>query len=124
MTEAFLHFQEERYFVSSFVVMPNHCHAVVRPFESSDLEAILGSWKGFAARAVNKLLKRHGSLWQDESFDRIIRDEEHLFRVLQYIGRNPSVAGLEREQWARWIHPEWEAAGWRFHDSDVGTRTA
>ena len=58
----------------------------------------------------------HGSLWQQESFDRIVRDEEHLWRVIQYIGRNPAKAGLPRTQWNRWIDPNWEALGWRFVD--------
>jgi REP element-mobilizing transposase RayT len=124
MHEAFLHFQHKRYFISCFVIMPNHCHAIVRPLGTFDLESIVGSWKGFVARELNKLRKKRGSLWQDESYDRIVRDEEHLYRVLQYIGRNPVLAGLPRDQWIRWVDPNWEAAGWRFHDPDTPTPTA
>ncbi len=46
----------------------------------------------------------------------VSRDDEHLYRVVQYIGRNPSQAGLPRESWHRWLHPDWEACGWRFED--------
>jgi hypothetical protein len=80
------------------------------------LEEVLDSIKGFVSRKVNAKLGRSGALWQEKSYDRIIRDEEHLFRVVQYIGRNPGKAGLPRHAWIRWIHPEWERAGWGFRD--------
>ena len=53
---------------------------------------------------------------QQESYDRIIRDEEHLWRVIQYIGRNPRQAGLPLESTPRWIDPDWQALGWNFRD--------
>jgi putative transposase len=61
-------------------------------------------------------LKRKGELWQEESFDRIIRDEEHLWRCIQYIGNNPGRARLPTVEWRRWIRPEWKALGWRFEE--------
>ena len=117
LEEALLHFQNDRYFVSCWVVMPNHCHAVIRPLRDQQLEVILRGMKGVVARRINLSSGERGSLWQDESYDRIVRDEEHLWRVVQYIGRNPGRAGLPRSEWRRWIEPSWEAAGWRFMDS-------
>jgi REP element-mobilizing transposase RayT len=111
-----LHFQDERYFLSCFVIMPNHCHLVISPFDGWQLEKILQGLKGASARQVNAITASPGSLWQDESYDHIVRDEEHLWRIVQYIGRNPSKANLPRTQWYRWIHPQWQAAGWRFVD--------
>jgi REP element-mobilizing transposase RayT len=124
MSKSLLHFQDQRCVTSCFVVMPNHVHAVMRPLGAShglgrpcyELEEVLDSIKGFVSRKVNAKLGRSGALWQEESYDRIIRDEEHLFRVVQYIGRNPGKAGLPRHAWIRWIHPEWERAGWGFRD--------
>jgi REP element-mobilizing transposase RayT len=116
MSDAFLFFQNQRYEVFCFVVMPNHCHVVVKPLAGFELEKVLESWKGYVAHEVNRRLKRNGPLWQEESYDRIIRDEEHLFRVIQYIGNNPAKVNLPREQWLRWIHPAWEAIGWGFRD--------
>ena len=69
--------------------MPNHCHLTIRPFTDHELEKILQGMKAASAKAVNALLGTTGSLWQQESYDRIVRDEEHLWRVIQYIGRNP-----------------------------------
>jgi REP element-mobilizing transposase RayT len=117
MMDAFLYFQDDRYTTFSYTVMPNHCHVVVKPLSSWALEKILDSWKGFVGHSVNQELGRTGVLWQEESYDRIIRDEEHLFRVIQYIGNNPRQAGLPEEAWVRWIHPDWEKLGWGFRDT-------
>ena len=117
MADACMHFQNQRCVTFCYAVMPNHCHVVVQPLGTYELEDILDSWKGYVGYMVNKRLRRHGTLWQEESFDRIIRDEEHLFRVVQYIGNNPRKAKLPHDQWHRWIHPDWEAAGWGFRDA-------
>ncbi|MBS0202470.1 MAG: transposase [Planctomycetes bacterium] len=119
LEEALTHFQDVRYFVSCHVVMPNHCHAVLRPFAGWELEDILKGMKGVVARRVNLAAGISGSIWQEESYDRIVRDEEHLWRIIQYIGRNPRLAGLPRTAWRRWIHPEWEELGWRFVDEAI-----
>lgn len=99
-----------------YVVMPNHVHAVVRPLNPATypFEKILQNWKGSSAREINKKLNQSGTLWQRESFDRIIRDEEHLYRVIQYIGRNPAKAGLSPAVTRLWIRPSWVDCGWNF----------
>jgi len=114
MSKSLLHFQHERCLTSCFTVMPNHIHAIMKPLGEYELEDILDSIKGYVSRQVNRHLGRSGKLWEQESFDRIIRDEDHLYRVIQYIGRNPEKAGLPKSQWNCWLLPDWEAAGWRF----------
>lgn len=111
-----MHFQEQRYYVSCYVVMPNHCHALMRPFAGWELEDVLQGLKGVVAHRVNSVIGRRGSIWQEESYDRIVRDDEHLWRAIAYMGRNPRRAGLDHKGWRRWIHPDWEALGWRFVD--------
>jgi len=74
----------------------------------------LQSWKSYTARRINKLFGLEGQLWQDESFDRIIRDEEHLWKCIQYIDRNPQMAQLGEGQYRLWIRPAWVELGWRF----------
>jgi putative transposase len=102
-----------------FVVMPNHVHAVARPLMPAEdpLEKIVRSWKGVSSRGINESLGRIGALWQRESFDRIIRDEEHLWRVIQYIGSNPRKAGLSAIDAPSWIRPDWWQLGWRFEEA-------
>ena len=116
LTQAILSFQDRRYLVSCFTIMPNHCHLVIRPFRFHALETILQVCKGYTANRVNGLIARTGTLWLQESYDRIVRDENHLYQIIQYIGRNPRNAGIPRESWIRWIHPRWRQAGWGFED--------
>ena len=116
MSDSLLHFQGQRHFTACFVVMPNHVHAVMQPIDGYELEECLQRIKQFVSLRVNRALRQGGALWEEESFDRIVRDEEHLWNVVQYIGRNPRNAGLPVDQWVRWIHPDWKAAGWDFID--------
>lgn len=101
-----------------YVVMPNHVHLIVRPLMPKEvpLESLLKQWKGSSAREINLLRDTKGSLWQPESFDRIVRDEEHLYRAIQYIASNPAKAGILPCDALRWIRPEWAQLGWRFED--------
>ncbi len=96
--------------------MPNHVHPLVRPLlcEEEPLERILQSWKRHTARGINQLFGLEGQLWQDESFDRIVRNEEHLWRAIQYVGTNASKARLSRDQCPTWLRPEWVKLGWKF----------
>jgi len=109
-------FQDQRYQLFGYVVMPNHCHLIVKPIAGHCLEGILRAWKGYVAWQINRAVGGSGTIWQQESYDRIVRDEEHLYRVVQYIGHNPAKAGLPPDRWYRWIHPRWQQAGWNFVD--------
>jgi len=116
VVEKLHHFAGSRYQLGCYAVMPNHVHVAARPLSPADfpLETIVGGWKKFSALEINRCENRVGHLWQDEVFDRIIRDEEHLFRVIRYIGSNPERAGIPREKCPLWIDPKWVAAGWKF----------
>ncbi|WP_254513221.1 transposase [Anatilimnocola floriformis] len=109
------HFDGVQYELGAFVIMPNHVHALVRPFSAEhSLETIEQTWKGLSAREINAAQSSQGQLWQRESYDRIVRDEEHLWKCLQYIGDNPRRAGLGPQQSRRWVCPDWIKAGWNF----------
>src|SRR5690606_1647656 len=56
------------------------------------------SWKGFTAREINQRICRTGPLWQDEYWDRLIRNERHYFKVAEYIRENPAKANLRDGQ--------------------------
>ncbi len=116
LARSILHFQNEQYHVASYVVMPNHCHLIMRPFGDHELEDLLKAIKGVTSRFVNRKLGRKGELWQQESFDRIVRDEEHLYNAIEYIGNNPRMVGLHKAQWYRWVDPTWEKLKWGFRD--------
>ena len=112
-----------QHFMGCGVIMPNHVHLVVRPFDGFELEDVIGQVKNYSSIKINHRMGSRGALWQDESYDRIIRDEEHLYRVIQYIGRNPTKCGLLHPDAIRWVHAEWIAAGWgvEFANTPVGS---
>lgn len=114
LERSLLHYHQKRYELGCFVVMVNHCHLTMRPFDNIELEDEIGAIKRTVARYVNQHESLSGALWHQECYDRIIRDEEHLYRVVQYIGGNPRKANVPVKNWHRWINPEWEAAGWHF----------
>lgn len=85
----------------AFVVMPDHVHMLFTPlFDEQDepfaLAEIMNGIKGSSSHSVNKLLGRKGTLWETESFDRIVRsDADFEYRML-YIVQNPIAAGLAK----------------------------
>jgi REP element-mobilizing transposase RayT len=114
--DSLLYFHQHRYELGASVIMPNHVHCIVRPFGTDDrqLEEITGSWKSYTSRRIHGILGKSGVLWQDESYDRIVRDEEHLWQCLQYIGSNPRKVGLTDAEYRLWVNPTWQAIGWKF----------
>jgi REP element-mobilizing transposase RayT len=89
VADAFHHFDGQRYDLDSFVIMPNHVHVLFRLKAGEALEKTLHSWKSFTAKTLNQAAGRSGSLWQEDYWDRIIRNERHLAAVRGYIERNP-----------------------------------
>ena len=66
---------------------------------------ILRLIKGATARKANKILNRTGSFWQHESYDRVVRNEKELNRIIWYTINNPVKAGLVKnaEDW-KWSY--------------------
>jgi len=95
------YFEEERYKLFAWCVMPNHIHVVLRTYPKYPLEKTLHSWKSFIAKESNKILNRSGSFWVKESYDHLIRNEQELFHHINYTWNNPDKAGLENWKW-RW----------------------
>jgi hypothetical protein len=49
--------------------------------------------KGASARELNRVSGRIGRVWQDESWDRIVRDVREFEEAVRYIVENPVQAG-------------------------------
>ena len=90
VTDAFLHFNNERYELLALVIMPNHVHALLTPEEGHDVMAAIGRIKGFTASRINKVIGGSGEFWQRDSFDRIVRNEMDFEAKLEYIINNPA----------------------------------
>ena len=101
------------------VVMPNHIHGIIRIMADDvgaqrrcaptthasqprviarSLGAIVRAFKSSTTRRINRLRSEPGSpLWQRNYFEHIIRNEEELARIRQYIIDNPLQWQLDRE---------------------------
>jgi REP element-mobilizing transposase RayT len=90
---------DKRIEMSAVVIMPDHVHLLFTPRMANQeewysLSEIMNGIKGTSAHSVNKLLHRSGKLWQQESFDHIVRTTVKLDEVVEYIRMNPVRAGL------------------------------
>ncbi|MGO9124454.1 MAG: transposase [Terriglobales bacterium] len=96
------HFDEKRYRLLAWCVMPNHVHVVAHLFPGHTLASVVHSWKSFTAKKANGILHSRGAFWQREYYDRLIRDEEELDRSMRYVAENPQKARLGNWPWV-WV---------------------
>jgi len=96
---AFRHFDQHRYLLHSWVIMPNHVHLLLTLEASQLLAPIVASWKRFTALRIHHQTQSSGSLWQKDYFDRIIRDWDHFANVARYLRRNPVKANLREGEY-------------------------
>ena len=90
--------------------MPDHVHLICLPLRDSEGEIsipeITRTIKSESAHRINKAMGRTGRVWQDESFDHVLRGCECLREKVQYILENPVRAGLvlqtEDYRWLWW----------------------
>jgi len=99
-------FDNKKYALICFCIMPNHVHVVFTPLKKENgacrsLRTIMHSIKSYSANQANQLLGLTGQFWQAESYDHVVRDEEELDRIIQYVVNNPVKAGLV-QHWEDW----------------------
>jgi len=102
------HFNERRYELYAYVVMPDHVHVLVKPLEKQRLQGLVHSWKSFTAHKFRRDYGRKAPIWQEEYFDRIVRDEKEFLDKAHYIINNPLKRWPEVEEypWV-WVKYEW-----------------
>ena len=112
------------------VIMPNHAHLLFTALRDSSgwtfaLPDILRAIKGSSARSINRLNGGSGPVWQDESFDHVLRGDESLRETIEYIRQNPVRKGLARRPedypWL-WIEPELCGAGTPARENSPGAK--
>jgi REP element-mobilizing transposase RayT len=97
-------FDQSRYLLREWVVMPNHVHVLLWPMPNHLVGDIVKSWKQFTSlRAKRSLGLPEGRFWQPEPFDHWVRDDDERARIARYIRHNPVTARLcaRPEDW-RW----------------------
>jgi REP element-mobilizing transposase RayT len=98
---ALRHFEGMRYEQISWVIMPNHVHALFGLKHGHALAQVLHSWKLYSARHINRAIGASGRLWQRDYFDRLVRNYAHLARCVRYIRNNPVRAKLDPGEYLR-----------------------
>lgn len=84
------------------VVMPDHVHMIFVPLvnnvrrEIYPLAQITQSIKSSSAHLINRRLGVKRRIWQEESFDRVLRLSEKLDAKIEYVLSNPVRKGLVR----------------------------
>jgi REP element-mobilizing transposase RayT len=93
--------------------MPDHVHLLLRPLRNEDgwpypLIDILQCLKSATAHQINKLLHRSGPVWEEESFDHVLRSDETLKQKVGYLRQNSVRRSLvkipENYAWL-WVNP-------------------
>jgi putative transposase len=100
--------------LDAFVFMPNHIHGIImirrdttcrvstterfgKPVAHS-LPTIIRSYKAAVTKRVNELRRAQGlSVWQSNYYEHIIRNEEDLNDIREYIVNNPLKWDLDKE---------------------------
>jgi putative transposase len=85
--------EQEWYYLLSFVIMPDHMHLILIP-RGRNISECMKAIKGFAARKINSLLGRSGSVWQSGFYDYVLDSEEKVLTRMRYIEDNPVRKGL------------------------------
>jgi len=107
--------------LDEFVVMPNHVHGLVflgegseahRPVaehsqaaqrrfgstQAASLAVVVGSFKAAATRAIRQVPgSARAIVWQRNYYEHVVRDEEGLSRIREYIHTNPLRWHLDSE---------------------------
>jgi REP element-mobilizing transposase RayT len=111
----------KKYVLYACIVMDDHVHCILQPMEIINntqarrpvlqersvhpekitrlpeyysLSQITHSIKSYSANRIQKLLNIKGCIWQDENYDRIIRNENEYVEKMNYIVNNPLKPGL------------------------------
>jgi len=110
--ECIRHDDSFRYELDAAVVMPDHAHMVLTPGIDEKrqrvipLFEIMKAIKGASAHKINEHLGRHGTVWQEESFDRVLRSSEDNYAKVLYVLENPVRRGLASD---------WQEYRWAWH---------
>lgn len=83
--------------LDEFIIMPNHIHGIIMIRNYSDekqkhgLSEFVRAFKSFSSRRINEFRKtNHNQTWQPRFYDHIIKSDNELDRIRNYIINNPA----------------------------------
>jgi REP element-mobilizing transposase RayT len=100
--------------LDTFVLMPNHIHGIILINESDvgatgrspvrsgprqySLASFLSGFKSATTKHINNLRQSPGApVWQRNYYEHVIRNEQSLHRIREYINTNPARWDFDRE---------------------------
>jgi REP element-mobilizing transposase RayT len=99
------HFDNERYALTDYVIMPNHAHVLASFRNEEDMLSQCESWKHFTATEINRRLGRKGRFWEQDGFDHLVRNDAWFEYYRRYIADNPSRANLAPGEFRHFTKP-------------------
>jgi len=102
--------------IHAVTVMPDHVHVLLTPLTtegagSVSLSKIMHGVKGVSGRKIADHRGQAGPVWQDETFDRIVRNKAEFREKLNYICENPITADIPNAKQYPWTicerNPGW-----------------
>ena len=121
--DSIVHDHRLNYWLEAAVVMPDHAHLILMPYELR-LCALLQAIKSASSHRMKHLRILPPPVWQDESFDHILRRGESARVKAEYICDNPVRRGLvaSPDEWP-WLWRSWiEGAAGEGAESLVGQK--
>lgn len=85
---------EKRWEWLCFMVMPDHLHLVFILGANSSLSQVMKSYKSFTGRELKRELNLGHPAWQEQYFERKVRTEDELRKIVEYCYLNPFRKGL------------------------------
>jgi putative transposase len=80
-----------------YVIMPDHIHILFRLLDKKNLSDTIKSIKQYSSTNIKLKLGLDHPVWQSGFYDRYIRNEKELTKLIEYCQNNPIKAGLVKE---------------------------
>jgi putative transposase len=84
----------QRFFLSAWVFVPNHWHAILFPPYPITISEVMKSVKLTSTNSLGRFRGETGELWQGRFFDHALRTVRNYWETVEYIHLNPVRRGL------------------------------
>jgi REP element-mobilizing transposase RayT len=91
----------QRVFLTAWVFLPNHWHAILFPPYPLTISEAMKSLKLTSTNSLGRFRGETGELWQGRFFDHALRTVQEYWETVEYIHLNPVQRGLvaKPEEW-------------------------
>jgi len=101
----------ENVFIDDYIIMPNHIHFILSIVGVQNFEPIRNEYQKIIPKSIGSIIRAYKAfvtrrcktegyetkIWQRNYFEHIIRNDEDLFRIREYIQNNPLQWELDEE---------------------------